>query len=137
MVRKAAAPANGTERLLVIGHRALEPVLVPPLKSVVDERKIPTHFDLRARFLREWLENRWLLEGIATFRPTVVMIAHDPRDAFARQLIRGFVRRVGAREIWLVPPGIPWRATKNFCPAFDLSVEGVASWVARAIAMVD
>lgn len=136
LVRRAEPPKQ-VERLLVVGHVALEPVLSVPLASMAKERDLPTHLDFRRGFLRDWIERRWLQEDLVTFRPTVVFVAHNPIDAFARQMVRGLIRKVGAREIWMVPPGIGWRATKNFCPAFDLSVEGVASWVARAFAMVD
>jgi hypothetical protein len=130
-------PARSTaeRRVLLIGAPAVQGI-VPPLSLLVAGHGGAMHVDVRRATLRQWAENDWLTSHISVFRPTSVFVGIDPRDSLARQLISGRIRRGGAQDVWLVPPQVPWVATRRHLPAPESSVEGYALWAARAFAVI-
>jgi len=130
-------PERGSarQRVLFIGSPETQGI-VPPLSSLVADHGGAMHADVRPTTLRQWAENDWLSSHLQVFRPTSVLIGLDPRDSLARQVVRGRIRQAGARDVWLVPPRIPWVATRRYLPAPELSVKGYALWAARAFAVV-
>lgn len=126
---------SAADRIMLVGSAELQPI-VAPLSSLVQDRGSALHVDLREASLRRWAEADWLDSHLSVFRPTAVMLGLDPRDSLARQAVRARVRRAGAKDLWLVPPGVAWRATRRYLPAPELNAKGYALWAARALAMI-
>lgn len=122
-------------RVLLVGGPEMQGI-VPPLSSLVAGHDGAMHVDFRAATLRQWAQGDWLASHLSVFRPTSVFVGLDPRDSLARQVVRGRIRRAGARDVWLVPPRIPWVATRRYLPAPESSVEGFALWAAQAFAVI-
>lgn len=123
------------KRIVLIGGSVIQGLALP-MSSLVTDSDSALHIDIRDASLRDWAEHDWLKSHLQVFRPTVVFVALDPRDSLARQCVRGRIRRAGAKDVWLVPPGISWCATKRFVPAPELNAEGFALWAASALAVV-
>jgi hypothetical protein len=127
--------SSAERRVLLVGMPEMQGI-VPPLSSLVAGHDGAMHADLRRATLRQWAANDWLTSHLNVYRPTSVFVGLDPRDSLARQLVRGRIRRAGARDVWLVPPRIPWVTTRRYLPAPESSVEGYALWAARAFAVI-
>lgn len=130
-------PERGTakRRVLLVGGPEMQDIM-PALSSLIAGHDGAIHADFRQATLRQWAENDWLTSHLSVFRPTSVFIGLDPRDSLARQVVRGRVHRSGARDVWLVPPKVPWVATRRYLPAPEPSVKGYALWAARAFAVI-
>ena len=126
---------SAADRIILLGHTSLQG-LVAPLSSLLADRGSILHVDLRDATLRDWAKHDWLTGHLAAFRPTAVFLALDPRDSMAKQSVRNRVRKAGAVDVWLVPPGISWAATRRYVPAPDLNARGYAAWASRALAVV-
>jgi hypothetical protein len=126
---------SASKRILLIGGTEMQGLTLP-LASLMVNSNSALHIDLRDASLRQWASNDWLNSHLAVFRPTAVFVALDPRDSLARQAVRARIRRHGARDVWLVPPGIPWHAARRYVPAPELNAEGYALWAGRALSVV-
>ena len=124
-----------TKRILLVGNPKMRGI-VPPLSSLVTDHNGVMSTDLRDATLRQWAENDWLDSHLRVFRPSSVLIGLDPRDRLARWVLSRRIRRYGARDIWLVPPKVPWAATSRFLPAPVLNVKGFALWAAKAFDVI-
>lgn len=120
-------------RIFVMGSTRFECLKHHFLKRK-DEAELS--FDFRHESISSWARDPDLDFALAAFSPTDVFVAVDPSDISARQAVQRKIRSYGAKDLWMVPPGMPWVSNKNFCPAHDLTVSGVASWAARAFSMV-
>lgn len=126
---------SAERRVLLVAAPQVQGI-VPPLSSLVAGHGGAMHADVRPATLRQWAENDWLTSHLSVFRPTSVFVGLDPRDPLARQVVSGRIRRAGARDIWLVPPRVPWVATRRYLPAPEPNVEGYARWAAQAFAVI-
>lgn len=124
------------QRVLIVGGPYVHALLAPMTRLASDSS---TALSVDARPLatiRDWANKPWLTQHLFTFRPTIVFLVLDPRDVVARRVIKERIRRGGARDHWLVPPGVPHRGSARFISSPKVNASGVAEWAARAWSIV-
>ena len=123
-------------RLLLLGGHEAQGVAVP-LSRMTGFSGAAMHVDIDARAsTRDWAKSDKLKSHLAVFRPTWVIFALDPSDMLARRCIRAKLRKAGARDVWMTPPGVDFPESARCIPAPEANVAGFAAWAARVWAMV-
>lgn len=128
--------STASQRVLLTGGPYVHALLAPMTRLATDSATALL-VDVRPlATTRDWAVKPWLIEHLVAFRPTIVFLVLDPRDVVARRVIKERIRRAGARDYWLVPPGVPHRGSARFISSPKVNASGVAAWAARAWSVV-
>lgn len=132
LVKLPVMAAPRARRVLLVGDDRGRP-LVPVLRRLAADSGARLQSDLRRGSTpRQWLSSGRLVAQLARFRPGAVLVALDPRDVVARRSLHEQVRRAGALDVWLVPPGLLRRSQGRFVAAQAADARSLAAWAARA-----
>lgn len=136
-VRRPTVPRNSAVcRVLLLGGRIVQG-LAPSMSRLAECSGASLHVDIDHKATaRDWACGAKLKSHLAVFCPTSVIFALDPRDMFARRYIRERLKRSGAVDFWMIPPGIDFPASARCIPAPEDNVAGLAAWSAKVWAMV-
>jgi hypothetical protein len=111
-------------RLLVAGSELGSP-LVPAMKRLAMTTGTELVVDLRhGTKVFDWSRNGWLATEMNAFRPTVVLLAMDPKqDPQASRELVSYCKKFGSKVFWLVKNN---ETGKSFPSLNDLS-----SWASK------
>jgi len=133
VVRKLSAGSGAglrpALRLLVAGSEVGTP-LMPAFKRLAMTTGTELTADLRlGTTVFDWSRNGWLATEMGALRPTVVLLAMDPKkDSQAAKELVAYCKKFGSRVYWLVK--------NNETGKTSPTLGDLSSWAAKIWAMI-